>query len=120
APVAPAPARPVAPAAPATAPSFSSPFSIFSPSPAQAPAPARASHTLQLVAEDTDSWVEVVAGDDKHYSRLLRAGEQLTLRGASPFRLVVGNAAGIRLSYDGKTIDLRPYTGDKVARLTLE
>ncbi|MFA5082725.1 MAG: RodZ domain-containing protein [Hydrogenophilaceae bacterium] len=122
-PVAPTPAKPVAPAAapaPASAPSFSSPFSIFSSPPAQTPVPARASHTLQLVAEETDSWIEVVSGDDKHYSRLLRAGEQLTLRGTPPFRLVVGSAATVRLSYDGKTIDLRPYTGDKVARLTLE
>lgn len=123
-PVAAAPAPAPAAPAPSAVPAYSSPFSIFSrpvaQAPTPAPAPARSIHTMQLVAESTDSWIEVVSGDDKHYSRLLRSGEQLTLRGAAPFRLVVGNAAGVRLSYDSRAIDLRPYTGDKVARLTLE
>lgn len=114
-PTAPPPARP-APGAinpylpPAVAPAV----------PAPAPASARPAHVVQLTAEQTDAWIEVVAGDDKRYTRLLRVGEQLTLRGAPPFRLVVGNAATVRLSYDGRAIDLKPYTGDKVARLTLE
>jgi cytoskeleton protein RodZ len=83
-------------------------------------APARPSHVVQLAAEQVDSWIEVVSADDKRYTRLLRTGEQMTLRGTPPFRLVVGNAATVRLSYDGRPIDLSPYIGDKVARLTLE
>jgi hypothetical protein len=34
--------------------------------------------------------------------------------------LVVGEAARVRLSYDGHSIDLTPFIGQKVARLTLE
>ncbi|MFZ5484228.1 MAG: RodZ domain-containing protein [Pseudomonadota bacterium] len=119
----PSPALPpvptAAPVVPAVPPLPSAPV----PPPAQASVPAvkpDPGHVVQLVADQTDAWIEVVSGDDKRYTRLLRVGEQLTLRGAAPFRLVVGNAATVRLTYDGRPIDLKPYTGDKVARLTLE
>lgn len=105
---------PRAPAAPAAAPPAAA-----APAPASAPA-VSTPHTVQLVAEQNDSWIQVVSGDDKRYSRLLRTGEQLTLRGAAPFRLVIGDAEGVRLRYDGRAIDLKPYTGEKVARLSLE
>jgi len=120
-PVPPAPvvAPPVAPApppAPAVAPAIAPTVG-----PTTAPTAAAATgHVVLMTAEQLDSWIEAVSGDGKRYTRLLRAGEQLTLRGTPPFRLVVGNAATVRLSYDGRGIDLRPYTGDKVARLTLE
>ncbi len=119
-PLSPAPSAPaVVPAAPVAAPVTASPAAP----PAQPVQPAAATlpaHTVQMIADQTDSWIEVVSGDDKRYTRLLRVGEQLTLRGAAPFRLVVGNAATVRLTYDGRAIDLKPHTGDKVARLTLE
>jgi cytoskeleton protein RodZ len=118
-PIPPAPAKPVAPAPGAAYAPAAFPPPAFPPAATQAATP-RPVHVVQMVAESTDAWIEVVAGDDKRYSRLIRSGEQLTLRGAAPFRLVVGNAAGVRLSYDGKGIDLKPYTGDRVARLTLE
>lgn len=124
---------PVAPPAPQPIPVAPTPVPPAAPVaiPAPVPAPATAAPTpvvegsqggrvVQLVAEQNDAWVEVVAGNNKRYSRLLKVGEQLTLRGAPPFRLVVGNAAGTRLSYDGRAIDLKPHTGEKVARLTLE
>lgn len=106
--------------APSTLP-ISTPAQPYSP-----PAPRKdysgqpAGRTIQLVAEQTDTWVEVLAGDNKRFSRLLKVGEQLSLQGTPPFRLVVGNAAGARLSYEGRPIDLKPHTGAKVARLTLE
>ena len=127
APLPPPPARAPAPApapvttpAPVTAPAYVSPFAMYQAPVAPAPAPARPGRVVQLVAEQADAWIEVVSGDDKRYARLLHAGEQLTLRGTPPFRLVVGNAAGVRLNYDGRAIDLTPHTGDRVARLTLE
>jgi cytoskeleton protein RodZ len=42
------------------------------------------------------------------------------MSGIAPFRLVVGEAAQVRLTYDGRPIDLTPFIGQKVARLTLE
>ncbi|TCJ17913.1 helix-turn-helix domain-containing protein [Parasulfuritortus cantonensis] len=122
-PVPPAPAKPVpvqAPVAQAAPAAARAPVPPVPELPVFPPAPAGPAHVVQLVAEQNDSWIQVMSGDEKRYSRLLRIGEQLTLRGTPPFRLVVGNAAGVRLQYDGRGIDLKPYTGDKVARLTLE
>jgi cytoskeleton protein RodZ len=34
-------------------------------------------------------------------------------------KLVVGNARGVRLTYDDKPVDLTPHIGVTVARLTL-
>ncbi len=103
APVAPPPAQPAQP-----------------PQPGQTtPNQAASGAALQFQAEE-DAWIEVVSGDNQRFARLLRNGEQLTLRGTPPFRLVVGNAARVRMNYNGKAIDLGPYIGDKVARLTLE
>lgn len=117
---------PTTPAPTTPASTMAAPVSTPAPAPVVPPvaavpsAPARSGHVVQLSAELVDAWIEVVSADDKRYTRLLRAGEQLTLRGAPPFRLVVGNAASVRVTYDDRPIDLKPYTGDKVARLTLE
>lgn len=128
APPAPAPGASLRPAAALTAPAVPaavpvSPFAVRPPVAAPT-APSQAvpvaGRVVQMSAEQTDAWIEVVSGDAKRYTRLLRAGEQLTLRGSPPFKVVVGNAAGVRLSYDGRAIDLKPYIGEKVARLTLE
>lgn len=108
-----APAIPAVPAAPGAVP-------VPAPAAPQPAAPVATGHVVQLTADELDSWIEVVSADDKRYTRLLRTGEQMTLRGSPPFRLIVGNAATVRLTYDGRSIDLTPYIGNKVARLTLE
>jgi cytoskeleton protein RodZ len=79
-----------------------------------------AGHAVHLTAQDEDAWIEIVSADQKHTSRLLHAGEQMTVRGVPPLKLVVGNAVHVNLSYDEKPVDLHPYIGAKVARLTLE
>lgn len=113
---------PVAPAAPLPTPQTMAP----PPPPSLAlpiqegPAGKAAGGPAILFQADEDAWIEVVSGDNRRFARLLRNGEQLTLRGTPPFRLVVGNAARVRMSYNDKAIDLRPYIGDRVARLTLE
>ena len=76
-------------------------------------------HTLRF-APALDSWIQVVDGQGKRYSKLVRSGSAETFVGEPPFKLVVGEAAQVHLSYDGHTIDLTPYIGQKVARLTLE
>jgi cytoskeleton protein RodZ len=67
-----------------------------------------------------DSWVHVADGTGKRYSQLLTRNASASFRGAPPFKIVVGNAAAVRLLYNEQHIDLQPFTGDKVARLTLE
>ncbi|MEW5771195.1 MAG: RodZ domain-containing protein [Pseudomonadota bacterium] len=81
--------------------------------------PAAGRHTLNFTAAH-DAWIQVVDGEGKRYSKLVRAGGSDSLSGVPPFRLVVGEAAQVQLSYDGRAIDLTPFIGQKVARLTLE
>ena len=74
---------------------------------------------LRFTASDV-SWIQVVDGQGRRFSKLLPAGGSDSLNGTPPFRVVVGNAAAVKLHYNSQMIDLRPFTGDKVARLTLE
>lgn len=67
-----------------------------------------------------DSWVEVrdAAGAILH-SGLNRAGSARTVQGTPPFALVVGNAAGVAVEFDGRPVDLAAHARGSVARLTL-
>jgi len=114
----PAPTRIPAPAssAPAAAAKAASPLNQAAP---DAAVLAGKGHTLRFVP-GLDAWIQVVDGQGKRYSRLVTAGSVETFSGEPPFSLVVGEAAQVQLSYDGHHIDLTPYIGQKVARLTLE
>jgi cytoskeleton protein RodZ len=68
-----------------------------------------------------DSWVEVRQADGKILmSQLNHAGAGKALDGAPPLELVIGNAPGVALLYRGSTVDLAPYTRDRVAHITLK
>jgi cytoskeleton protein RodZ len=120
------PTLPVAPVPPATTPPAGA---VPAAAPSAAPvvpntheneAATNLGRAVHLTVQDEDAWIEIVAADQKRSSRLLRAGEQMTMRGVPPLKLVIGNAAHVHLIYDDKPVDLHPYIGDKVARLTLE
>ncbi len=81
--------------------------------------PAGGRHVLRFEAEH-DAWIQVVDGKGRRFSKLVRAGGVDSFAGDPPFRLVVGEAARVRMSYNGHLIDLTPFIGQKVARLTLE
>ncbi|MEW5786355.1 MAG: RodZ domain-containing protein [Pseudomonadota bacterium] len=78
-----------------------------------------AGHALRFEPSQ-DAWIQVVDGKGNRFSKLVRTGTVETFSGDPPFRLVVGEAAKVRMSYDGHVIDLTPFIGQKVARLTLE
>jgi cytoskeleton protein RodZ len=70
---------------------------------------------------DEESWVQVRDANDKVvFSRLNRAGSEERVTGTPPFKLVVGNARNVHVSYDGEAVDLGPHIGATVARLTLK
>lgn len=71
-------------------------------------------------APSQDAWIQVVDAKGNRFSRLVRAGTTESFSGEPPFRLVVGEAALVKLTYNGHNIDLTPFIGQKVARLTLE
>ncbi|MBI5937860.1 MAG: helix-turn-helix domain-containing protein [Betaproteobacteria bacterium] len=128
-PAAPALAKPAAPIAakfPAAPAAATAPVAVPVAKPAPAPLgpavaePAKPAGTHKLVFQPAeDSWVQVIDGGGQRYSKLIRAGSSESLNGTPPFRMVIGNAATMRLSHDGKTVDLRPFIGEKVARLKL-
>ncbi len=70
---------------------------------------------------DRESWVEIHDRDGrKIFSQLNAAGTEQAVSGRPPLTLVVGNAAGVRLTRNGQPVDLAPYINVDVARLTLE
>ena len=77
-------------------------------------------HRIVLRTE-AEAWIEVKDGAGRTLiSSLHPAGAERSLRGQAPFELVIGNAASVKLTYDGKPVDLRPHTRVEVARLTLK
>lgn len=70
---------------------------------------------------DRDAWVEVKdASGSIVFSQLSPAGSERVVRGQPPFQLVVGNAGGVKVTYNARTVDLAPHTRTDVARVTLE
>jgi len=92
------------------------------PAPEIAAAPALPPVTRRLVLRtEEEAWLEVRDGTGRSLvSSLMPAGSERALRGQPPFQLVIGNAAHVQLIYDGKTVELKPYTRGEVARLTLK
>ena len=77
-------------------------------------------HRLVLRMEG-DAWIEVRDGAGRSLvSSLNPAGSERTVRGQPPFLVVIGNARGVTLTYDGKPVDLKPHIRGDVARLTLK
>lgn len=70
---------------------------------------------------DTDSWVEIRDANKRMIlSHLYRTGETAEISGTPPLSLVIGNAAKVSLQYNDQVVDLQPYTGVTVARVTLK
>lgn len=89
---------------------------------AAAAAPAAADGTAQLrLAFEGDSWVDIRDADGKKVaSKLYKPGAEDTLSGKPPFKLVIGNAAQVKLFYNGQPVDLAAHVKINVARLKLE
>jgi cytoskeleton protein RodZ len=70
---------------------------------------------------DGDAWVEVKDASGRMLHRQLdTAGSSVDIIGRPPFEFLVGNAAQVRMSYNGRPLDLRPYIDVTVARFSLE
>lgn len=82
------------------------------------PPPGRARLTFTF---EVESWVEVRdAEGNTILSAINPAGSERRIVGTAPFSIVIGNASGVRLSYNGKPVALAPHRESDVARLTLE
>lgn len=88
---------------------------------ADAPAaPPLARSTLHLDFGG-ESWVEIKDASGRMLMRQLNLPDtRVDVHGQPPFDVVVGNATQVRLSYNGRPIDLAPFIDVTVARFTLE
>lgn len=91
------------------------------PATAGAPDASPAGGAVVRMVFDQESWVEIKDGNGNTiFGQLMSAGSRRSVSGTPPLSVVIGNADGVRLSYQAKDIDLAPHTRVNVARLTLE
>lgn len=87
--------------------------------PAKTATDANTSKLKLSISQDT--WVSVVDKDNKEiFNKNKPAGSEDEVEGQPPFKVVIGNAAGAKLVFNGKPVDLAPYTKLNIAKLTLE
>lgn len=68
-----------------------------------------------------DAWMEVVdATGTKRLSRLVKAGETLSMGGVPPWRVRIGNVSGVQVTLRGQPVDLTPFNRNNIARLELK
>jgi cytoskeleton protein RodZ len=78
-------------------------------------------HRIVLRVVEQEAWLEVKDGAGRMLvSSLTPAGSERMVRGRPPFEIVIGNAHYVRLMYNDKPVDLKPYTKVEVARFTLK
>lgn len=86
-----------------------------------APKPGLTGPRVQLVLQtEEDSWADI---RDARQVRLLyenvAAGRTVTLEAVAPVNVYLGNPAGVRLDFNGKTVDTARYRRGVTARFTL-
>src|SRR5512139_139362 len=110
-----APVEPGAPAVPEA--ETTDPAEAGAPAAPETPAAKSVLH-LEFGAE---AWTEIKDASGRMLHRQLDpAGSRIDVAGKPPFDVVIGNAAQTRLTYNGRPIDLKPFTDSTVARFTLE
>ena len=109
---------------PAPAPAFAAPtapaFAPAASAPSTPPPAAAAGEGLLRLTFRGAAWVEIHDARGKVLlSRTHPGGSSAEVAGKPPFTLVIGNAPEVRLSYNGRDVDLAPHTRVAVARFTL-
>lgn len=87
---------------------------------AAAPAGPQPGERQLMLAYRDHSWTEVRDRNGRVLlSAMMAPGARQTLAGTGPFEFVIGNAADVSLTLDGRAVDLAPHTRQSVARFTL-
>ncbi len=67
-----------------------------------------------------ESWVEVYGvGGRRLYYNLVKPGQTLDLDGQAPIKVLLGYARGVRVQYNGRFFDHKPFMSKGLARFTL-
>jgi cytoskeleton protein RodZ len=74
-----------------------------------------------LMVFDKDCWVEIKNGDGNVVvASLLRTGQTVDMTVVAPVQLLLGRVSALaKITFDSENIDLTPYIGKDVARITL-
>lgn len=68
-----------------------------------------------------EAWIEVRDADGKvRFSGTVPAGSTRRFESRLPLDVVVGNASGVRITYNGRPFDLAPHATRNIARFRLE
>lgn len=60
-------------------------------------------HLLEMEATDL-TWIEIRKGDEPPYDITLYPGDRYRVKDPRGFTLKIGNAAGVRITFDGKEL----------------
>lgn len=71
-------------------------------------------HTLTATARET-VWIKIRLDDGEPYDVMLKEGESVSWKAARVFSLIVGNAGGVSISYDGKSLPPMGKSGEVVS-----
>ncbi|MFC3533802.1 helix-turn-helix domain-containing protein [Vogesella facilis] len=105
---------------PASAPAVVAPVVAAAKAVASAPVAAAAGEKSVRLTTRQESWVTVTdASGKKLIYGLLPAGSDKQANGVPPFKLTIGNAAQVELSYDGAAVDLKSKIRGTTAKLEL-
>lgn len=92
----------------------------LAPAPETVVAPAPIKREMRFEFAD-EAWLEVKDGTGQTlYRHMNLKGSNLVLAGQPPLELVIGNATQVRMTYNGRPLDLTPYINANVARFSLE
>lgn len=74
-----------------------------------------------VINYDEECWVTVTdARGLKVINNLKKPGEVSDVTGVAPFKMMIGNATGASVVYNGQSVDLKPHTNrNNIARFTL-
>ena len=78
--------------------------------------PQRISEKLLLNIDTVEkTWLKVIIDDQAPKEYTLEAGEKITLKAASKFTLLIGNATGVELRLNGKPVKVAGESGQVIA-----
>lgn len=74
-----------------------------------------------VLQTEQDSWADIRdARQVKLLYETVAAGRTVTLEGVAPLSIFLGNAAGVRLDYNGQAVDVARHKRGMMARFTLD
>jgi cytoskeleton protein RodZ len=67
-----------------------------------------------------DAWLEVTDSEDKRlYYNMGRQGSRISVQGVLPYRVKVGNAPAVSVSFEGRPLDISAFSYESVARFSV-